>query len=190
MDRAEWDALSAREKDAIVAEKVIGLDVRGMAFAINPEGDWSIHTNDEDPENWMCAAGKHPVYREWDHYREPPTWEESIWSDEDTPEHRTWFADELAEFNRDMERWGCHHHDLGVVPFYTTSWDAMREVVERMHADGFAWSIGEYVPGEPDAFFHAPHDGNVTNASGPSAPEAICIAALTALGHMDPTHPR
>jgi hypothetical protein len=68
---------------------------------------------------------------------------------------------------------------------YTTSWDAMRGVVERMRADGWGWSVDEYTPGNADAFLHPPDDSAITLASAPTVTEAFCIAALIALGHMD-----
>ncbi len=138
MIRAEWDALSAREKDAVVAEKVMG----ALWWRSSSTGRRALFM--EKPPEWFTerADGTEDRVGDWNHY--------------------------------------------GGFASYTTSWDAMREVVEKMSGDGFAWSIYDYVPGDRGAFFHAPDSGPVTHATAPTEPEAVCIAALTALGHMEP----
>ena len=112
MTRAEWDALTSREKDAVVAEKVVG---------------W--------PPMPVGVPG------------------------------------------------------VGYRPRYTESWDAMREVVEKMVSldYGVALDGGSYdgtgVFGWECAF--CPHGEEAFPDEAPTAPEAVCIAALAALGHME-----
>ena len=67
----------------------------------------------------------------------------------------------------------------------TTSLDAMQEVVEKMEAEGRTWSIHR-TEGSPTVC--AVVDPLIlpgVSATAPTAPEAVCIAAMTARGHMD-----
>jgi hypothetical protein len=136
---------AGRELDAEVAEKVMGLDVRGKACAIFVEGEWSIHA-DSEPDGWACYAGIEPVYRIDREYVTPP------------PERRTdcigrrprvtaqmvevWYQKELAAYERDIERFGCHSHDLDVVPLYSTNIAEAMQIVDRWTARGYRVSLG------------------------------------------------
>jgi len=126
MTRAEWDALDPREKDALVAEKVMGFEKRDCISRI--DGDYL---------GWL------------------------------------WFQDGKE---RGSDEAKCN--------WFTTSWDAMREVVEKMQEDcdvflefwgDREWTVANHPVGFRDA-------GYVVTAA--TLPEAVCIAALTALGHI------
>ena len=78
----------------------------------------------------------------------------------------------------------CRQYIAGACGRYTTSWDAMREVLARMVEKGWGWSVDEYSPGRADAFFHPPDGGEITLKSAPTVPGAVALAALTALGEI------
>jgi hypothetical protein len=89
--------------DALVGAKVMGLDVRGMHQCYQCEGCWDV----DDDLAWTGSGHERirPVYRVGEGW---------------TPE-----PDERIIF-------GCPAHSLGVVPEYTTSGDAMLEVIRRV----------------------------------------------------------
>jgi len=129
MTRAEWDALSAREKDALVAEKVMGW-VRYKPKSLPPE--WVIPDT-----NTRGLVGT--VVR---------------------------FADVWRP---------------------TTSWDAVREVVEKMLDRGYrTLHISHGAPHDLwyCSFFKS-KDEKGAAVEAATAPEAVCIAALTSFGHME-----
>lgn len=128
MTRAEWDALSARERDAVVAEKVMG---------------------------WVLMKGD--------------------------------------------RRYGSPHGNVkgglagiptSLIHPYTTSWDAMREVVEKMRekSDGHFTLLAFTTNWR--AKFDTPWQWDtcpgqfLSFVEATTAPEAVCIAALTALGEI------
>lgn len=126
---------TGRELDARVAVEVMGLDVRGAAVAVFIDGEWSIHP-DTDPEKWLCHAGEEPVYLPADMGPgNPPKLEDELrlmahgYSREDCEAS---YAEQLEEWNRDIERWGCTHYVLEVVPRYTTDPAADLAVLEHV----------------------------------------------------------
>ena len=52
---------AGRELDALVAEKVMGLEVLGQSTIAYIEGETSIHP-DSKPEHWSCYAESGPIY--------------------------------------------------------------------------------------------------------------------------------
>jgi len=82
------------------------------------------------------------------------------------------------------------------LPTYTHDWEAMREVVEQMESEDF-WvrmvrltvrnQDGTEGPLEWLVDFRCVRAGTRGDhqATAPTLPEAVCIAALTALGHME-----
>ena len=132
MTRAEWDALSAREKDAIVAGKMMGWS---YGFCIPFDGTGYVENRDGTISEFCVKCGKPRGY------------------------HDGW-------------------------PAYTTSWDAMREVVEKIHGHGLYLAMSK----PPDRLTWDVRGWNEkTNDTrfcvhAETLPEAVCIAALTALG--------
>ena len=53
--------LAAREMDAMVAERVLGMKVLGWTTCVHVDGSWSIHP-DSDVEGWNCYAERGPVW--------------------------------------------------------------------------------------------------------------------------------
>ena len=66
-------------------------------------------------------------------------------------------------------------------PDYLTDWNAMRLVIEKMREDGFAcvisWDIGE-----PCGAIFMNKARGVVQREAKTLPEAICLAALAAVG--------
>jgi hypothetical protein len=148
MTRKEWDALGARGKDAVVADRVMG-------------ALW-----------WRSSStGRRALFME-----HPPEWFKVQ-------------ADGTEALVGGFATYGGFRS-------YTTSWDAMREVVEKMEALKFWASMVYKTDRNPDGTESAPgwyvvlrcvHGGTRGDyvAFAPMLPEAVCIAALTALGHME-----
>ena len=68
-------------------------------------------------------------------------------------------------------------------PCYSTDWDAMRQVVERMLALGYCVEMG-FVGPRPYCLFLAPSDAQppwCTNEHGDTLPHAVALAALKAV---------
>lgn len=145
-----WNEMSPRERDALVAEKVMGWKryaavSRGNRVVVIAEklGDcWHIHSRSQ---------------------RDPGTWEAT-----DDPLTETW----------NLKR-------------YTTSISAAWEVVEKMREEGLLFEIGSRVSeGWYAMTMHADYrscpecDGpyDLPYWHAPTAPEAICLAALRAKG--------
>lgn len=157
MTRAEWDALGEREKDAVVAEKVMGFRV----VTIKPK---------------------------W--YRLPV----QCFYEEDSP--LIAYSLDANACNAMMYRNGEDDRDgtAPPLPHYTSdeSWDDLREVVDGvMGSDPPRGITGHtfWLERESAGCWVCSFWGE-RSAEAPTAPEAVCIAALTALGHMDPTGPR
>jgi hypothetical protein len=165
----------AREIDARVAREIMGLRVLEERLTIvGVDGELSVHP-DSDPEGWMCYAALGPVYVEdYGHEWPRPEMEESYVGYEAVL-HR-----EQERWNADMARFGVPSHCLQAVPFYSTDIAAAFEVVEKMRALGYAVFVG----GRPDAW-----EAEIVGPGGldyavddqPSAPLAICLAALATL---------
>ena len=78
--------------------------------------------------------------------------------------------------------------DNWIVPRFTTSWDAMRECVERLRGEFgcIELVVGEDEPDDPNSASCWIGVGEgVAKAYAPTLPEAVCVAALVALGHME-----
>jgi len=68
------------------------------------------------------------------------------------------------------------------LPAFTTSWEAMGELMEKM---GDTWfHLARFAKDGPQ--WRAQFGTDTADCYAPTAPEAVCIAALTALGHMEP----
>lgn len=170
MTRAEWDALSAMERDAIVC-KALGIPGKTVwvatsdggesaAAMTNPGGPWRT---EHDLRHWLDRKHADGLLLNY----EIGTW--------------TWW------------------------PEVSTTPDGMMAVVEKMLADG--WRLTLHVDDHmryAGAMFERgddnnPHPGAYEWAGAGSlgmtreevmshrtAPEAVCLAALTALGEMEP----
>ena len=69
------------------------------------------------------------------------------------------------------------------LPAYSTDWGAMRLVVEKVRAkDEWAFTLGTDTAGEWDATFW--EGDTFHDASADTAPHAICLAALQAVGAL------
>jgi len=158
--RAEWDALSAREKGAVVAEKVMGLPAVELIRAENVERGW--------PAIWGWTA---------DHARL------GVAEIDDD-----YFSDAVVLMSLDDDE-GV---DVWYPPAYASSWDRMEEVATRLReldygvglyggTGGYGWEVELRPRGEDD--------GSAVGLA-PTAPEALCIAALIALGWMETLWPR
>lgn len=146
MTRAEWDALSARERDAVV----------GRALGFTPAIE-HIATCDGGVSAAATTSRTGPWFYEND-LRD--------WLDR---QHAKWLMTGYTMAT--WERW----------PAFTESWDAMREVVEKM---GDTWfHLGRFAKAGPQ--WRAQFGMDTADAYADTAPEAVAIAALTALGHME-----
>lgn len=67
------------------------------------------------------------------------------------------------------------------VPAYSTTYDGLGLVVERMQQKGYGWRIAGGGTDEPTATFYRPFGASYTEI-GKTVPEAVCRAALLALG--------
>ncbi len=189
--------VAGRELDALVAEKVMGMDVRGWALAyIDEMSCWCIEHPDK-PERGT-SADLRAVYT-----RHPL--ETVCFLDKLTEEERAgWRAgdeDDLRrEFARDVAAWGTSHHRLEAVPGYSTDISAAWEVVEKMEANGYCPSLvnddhGHWAmsfEGESPITEKCPwvtvHVDEVEWAD--TAPHAICLAASTAVAASLPEESR
>lgn len=155
MTRTEWDALSDREKDAVVAEKVMGYRV----IVIEPE---------------------------W--YRLPV---KCFYEDGCSLIQYTYDANAC---NAMMYRNGKDDSDgtAPPLPHYTSdeSWDDLREVAEKVMGDapprgitGHTFWLERESAGCWVSSFWGRKSGEAA-----TAPEAVCIAAMIALGHMEHDH--
>jgi hypothetical protein len=142
--------------EALIGAKVMGLDVRGMHQCYQCEGCWDV----DDDLAWTGSGHERvrPVYRVGEGW---------------TPE-----PDERIIF-------GCPAHSLGVVPEYTTSGDAMLEVIEAFGVgyveidNGWREEDGGRVGGWTVRIVSPGQEGG---ASAPTMQEAVALAALSAVG--------
>ena len=123
MTRAEWDAMTPRQRDALVAEKVMGTPFR-------------------KPSHGTCCSCQ-----------------------------------------------DCGHFYDECLCGFTTTPNGMMAVMEKMSANGFAWYLYGDHPDRIQAEFMHSHDGRYGVADTRLAPEAVCIAALIALGYLEEVSP-
>jgi hypothetical protein len=144
--------------EALIGAKVMGLDVRGMHQCYQCEGCWDV----DDDLAWTGSGHERvrPVYRVGEGW---------------TPE-----PDERIIF-------GCPAHSLGVLPEYTTSGDAMLEVIEKMRANDWDFRH-EACAGRVELAEFAKWDEVYKDeymkfcADAPTMPLAVCLASLSAVG--------
>jgi len=77
------------------------------------------------------------------------------------------------------------------LPFYSTDTEAAMEVVEKLRADEVNFSLGNGYDGDNyRAWFseriHPRNSGKCWDADAPTAPLAICLAALKAVKEISP----
>lgn len=152
---------AGRELDALVAEKVMGQEVRQFWVSLDPEcGGWNICTD--------CLYGE-PDYTELDIPRE--SW---------PPAHTS---------HAEMQPCYRINHLWQVVPDLSEDMAAAWGVVERMHDLGWWLDANAYF--SDDAGCNAGFTPkNITGwngrpdhaANAPTLPHAICLAALKTLG--------
>lgn len=134
------DMMTDRELDAQVAARVMGYELAGSGTAVFVEGEWSIHS-DSEPDGWACYAGTEPFYVRHCSCRDGvfmfPI------APEDSSERKARYtkinADRQQQFERDRTRFGHSTSCLDVVPYYSTEWDAMQLVAERLAVLG--WDV-------------------------------------------------
>ena len=176
----DMDALAlGRELDALVAENVFGLKVLEEHLTIvQVEGEPSVHV-DSEPDGWMCYAETGPVYEDirCQPYERP------------SPDHcsRDTLERWVAAFDADMERFGCPRHALYAVPWYSTGIVDAWKVAEKQRPE-FYLSLELHLDHVNACF--CPH-GEVFRSDGThmyqgeadTAPHAICLAVLRAVGY-------
>lgn len=192
---------AGRDLDALVAEKVMGLQVcAARACAIHVEGEWSIHDDREDAEGWECYAEMAPVYvRHCCCDISPRDWTEVADTDELCAATEDMNRRAVARRASAIARFGHIGHCLCVVPNYSTDIAAAWEVVEKMR-DIITRDYPHGRGGLVIQPYHSPqysgHQWCVANShagyngswgmhwwvSAATAPLAICLAALQACG--------
>lgn len=178
-------ALSGRELDAAVAERVMGLTMLGDADC------------DRDPdcggleitplyESTATSTERHPVFLRECYCADYPLTHVTY---PDGPMKQIEIdanARNVREYDADVGRWGHARCCLGVVPHYSTEIAAAMEVVEKMYADGWAVEMSRNIDrGQPEAWEAGFYGGNerkgvYKTAYKDSLPLAVCIAALAA----------
>jgi hypothetical protein len=152
------------ELDVLVAERVMGLR-RGTDFGTWPEHEWKLGMDGEiDP--WAMESGNHngPGCR------------------------RCWYSycEHCAGLGTNDGPRGDLPCEVAPPP-YSTSWEGMRLVVERMKADGWlAWIHDK--PAGAVAMFAQPNflgERSSRYHEAPTAPLAVCRAALAALKALE-----
>ena len=146
-----------RALDALVAEKVMGLAILGWDHAWRCEGEWVIDLGE--------SGEKHPLYLRHCACDVPP--------------------------NGDWPRLAGHtFHCLGVVSKFSTDIAAAWQVVDKLAASGkMACLTIDLLGGEGEewrVFFQwdvSDDELAMPYADAPTAPLAICLAALRAVGH-------
>ena len=172
--------VAGRELDALVAQEIFGLNVIEERLTIvHVEGDASVHV-DSDPDGWACYAETGPVYKDT-HGHE--------WPRPEMGEFYEGRADRLkrdqAEWDTDMKRFGCPHHLLYAVNWYSTDIAAAWEVVEKLKADGFSL-MAEWDDHDGMWYFGFSNASSYKAGEADTAPHAICLAALKAVGALPP----
>ena len=173
---------AGRELDALIAEKVMGIPVVGWARAHWCVDEWSIlGDNDEPQEN----EARHPVYAA---HCICNILDSLVPIDEDTTEAR--FIDATRQLLIDMTRaenarLTCGHHRgcLEPVTHYSTDYNAVFQVVEVMRKRRRPLHLQESL-GNYCAEFDKDGSAYWTDknySSAPTAPHAICLAALKAV---------
>ena len=160
---------AGRELDALVAEKVMGLQVLGLANANNYDGDWIVF-GDAIPE----GDNNEPVFLR---DAEIPCQSCVSW-DEWNKERPEMPEEKLAN--------GHYSSCLEVVPFYSELIGAAWQVVEKLFADGFEVRVNlnhdDYFKNECiiSKEYWKEEDDIVVNRVE-TIPLAICLAALKAV---------
>jgi len=202
MTRADWDALSARERNQLVETGVFGTPV-----AVIPDGMAATYSSDtlsDQSELWAevvnaaIAAGVELLqtgsYKGVTYGATFRGWRLTYslgYSD-------SYRASDTIRLSGVANEWACGLGDgLFVSPAdprpFTTSWDAMREVVEKMATNPDPKKQTLRLVAYPYNRCYATFDMEAdsedwSEANGTHAvPEAVYIAALTALGHMEAT---
>lgn len=179
------DLPAGRELDALVAEKVMGLTVAGWGTAIHVEGEWSVQL-DGDPKGWACHAGANPLCVQ---HCQCDLLDGAYWAENEAyiveamrEEYPEFKGDETPEPKLGGHYQGC----LAVVPHFSTDIAAAWLVVEKMAAEcwypdfgyGKCKSGGYWVA----LFDKADPEGRlISREVAPTAPHAICLAALRAV---------
>ncbi|GMV06738.1 MAG: hypothetical protein AMXMBFR53_30130 [Gemmatimonadota bacterium] len=145
MTRAEWDAMNPRERDAYVAEKVMGWEVTHRGRRVRPGVDRADPHVGGVPREVRGFTG--------------------------LADAREWIG-----------------HKCGR---YTTTPEGMMAVVEKMADEGWFASVVYRLHEVPDrvvwdvALREIVEPWGTATAWADTAPEAVALAALTALGHME-----
>lgn len=146
MTRAEWDAMEPRERDAVVAEKVMGWKVTHRGRRVQPGVDRADPHVGGVPREVRGFTGN--------------------------TDARSWIAQK------------CGH--------YTTTPDGMMAVVEKVGGMGSLWMGNAIAEDQSKPWgVHIVLAGRGLGYGGhiltqaDTLPEAVCLAALVALGHME-----
>lgn len=179
--------IAGRELDALVATEIFGFKVLAEPQTIvHVEGEPSVHV-DSDPDGWMCYAELGPVHaRDTGQLYERPTLEDYSHCRE--PERR--YKDDAAKFDADMKRFGCPDYFLEAVNWYSTLIAAAWEVWERLDSEHEVlisreegrWVVHIVARGCDNEKHHKELAFEVAD----TAPHAICLAALAAVGALPP----
>ena len=170
--------LTDRQIDAKLAEFLFGLKLVGWypTRAYECADDEVVCPDDEgDPEPAYLAREPEP-YRPL---------EREYWSGDDAS-YEAAEAEDRAAHESDFARFGCNRYDMGVVSRYSSTGDGMLAVMQEMARREFATEINhEGANAMWEAEFYIMRGHSVDDfgaASHPSAPRAVSLAALRALG--------
>lgn len=160
MSTHAMDLPAGRELDAMIAERIMGLNVVARNWPCGwAEGFYQAQHWPQRGHEWFRETG--PVYAEV----------QTIWPPQVDPRHPD-------------DPWGPYT-DVQPVPFYSTDITAAWQVLTHLQEQGYVPSVSRH-RSEPDAWWacfsreHRTPD-DVGEATGDTAPLAICRAALAAV---------
>lgn len=162
MNKPNWESTTTRERDAIVAGKVMGWE-------------WLERSNHEQGQYVWRKAIFPPEGEEWIRWNfNPREWRKAS---DDTPPFSDW--DRCSGQRDDDGKLGSKR--IMGLPHYSTSIADAWLVVEKMREKGHNCQI-EASAAQPEwiACFLTPH--GYREGRAPTAPAAICLTALRALG--------
>lgn len=167
--------MTDRELDALVAEKVMGRTVVGRATIVSVEGCDTVMT-DVGPEGWSCAAETGPVMVG------DPCWCKDVEPPDD--------QDDRAKYDAQMSRFGHLSYCLEAVPWYSTDIAAAWQVVEKLRPRTFRLEFDTDYGINKRTGWTVCINAHCLVQFAATAPRAICLAALKAVGHTVEDQPR
>ena len=172
-----------RQLDALVAERVMGLQVLGVAACVrNPECGHVLDVLPSYERGGSWSEG-HPVYVSECRCAFYPVTHVHY------PEHLRHIELEANERNKreheaDVARWGHSHACLSVVPFYSSSIEAAKKVVEKLRERG-VWTQIQTFTHTSQVRVEMGVPSSECQEWGATMEEAICRCALKAVAKFE-----